>query len=299
MKKMCGQYDIQGSAITVGVFDSVHLGHQRILKRLVEEANRRGLKSLVITFHPHPREVLNPEIKIPFITSLEHRLRLIRSYGVDDVAVIKFTRTFSKISPDDFIKNTLIKKFNAKVFIAGENFLFGRNKSGRMSFLKRANRFSEIEFVAIKPAWFKKDIISSTRIRRAIEKGRLAEASSMLGRPVSILGTVVKGRRIGRDIGFPTANINPHHEAIPPSGVYIVNAKINGKLYKGLLNIGRRPTFGKGLELAIELHILNFKKDIYGKDVEIIFKRKLREEKKFPSIEALQKQIQKDIQKVK
>lgn len=286
-------------AATIGVFDGVHRGHQKILKKLIKEAARQNAKSLVITFHPHPREVLNPESKTPLLTSLEHRLRLIGDMGVEYFYVIKFTKSLSRVKANDFIKKILIHKLDIKTLVVGENFLFGYKGRGNFALLKKMSKRYNLRLFGVKPMKMKTTYISSTRVRSAIEKGDLKQASLMLARPVIVFGTVIKGKKIGRRLGFPTANINPHHEAIPPSGVYAVNVRLHKRLYKGILNIGTRPTFGKDREPTIELHILNFKKDIYGKDIEIIFKRKIRNERRFSSAEALQRQINKDILRAK
>lgn len=283
----------------MGIFDGVHRGHQKILHKLINEAEKKNAKTLVLTFHPHPRTVLNKDSRIPFLTSLEHRSRLIKETGVDFLQVIRFTKSFSQMDPEEFIKKLLIEGLDIKALVVGRNFLFGRKGKGNFPLLKGLSKKYGFRLFGVEPLIMKGRSISSTRIRQAIEKGELKAASSMLGRPVSILGTVVKGRRIGRRLGFPTANINPHHEAIPPSGVYAVNVKLYTRIYKGILNIGTRPTFGKDRESTIELHIFNFKKDIYSRDVEIIFKRKIRDEKKFSSIEKLKKQIGLDIRRAR
>ncbi len=299
MKKIYSLYKIRNAAVAIGIFDSVHRGHQKILKKLVREAAREKKKSLVITFHPHPRKILDPRAKVPFITSLEHRLRLIEELGVDFFLVIKFTKALSRMLPDDFIDGILVRALNVRVLIVGDNFLFGSKEKGNLALLRKASKDYGFKLFAVKPVKIKNKIVSSTRIRSAIEKGDLKNASSMLGRPVTVLGTVVKGRRVGRKFGFPTANIDPHHEAIPPKGVYAVDVRLENKTYKAVLNIGRRPTFGVNIDPTIELHILNFKRDIYKKDVEVIFKKKMRNERRFSSIESLQKQIKIDIQRAR
>ncbi len=286
---------MQNVVATIGIFDGVHRGHQKILKKLVKESKKEKRPSLVITFHPHPRKVLNHASKIPLLISLEHRLKLIKEEGIDFCKVIKFTKSLSQMKPDDFIKKVLIKRFNIKTLVVGSNFSFGYKEKGDVKFLQKISRKYNFKVFSITPVTSKKRFISSTRIRKKIEKGKLKDASFMLGRPVTALGTVRRGRRVGKKLGFPTANIDPHHEAIPPSGVYAVNAKVQKRLYKGILNIGRRPTFTKDIDPTIELHIFNFKKNIYGKDIEIIFKRKIRNEERFSSAKALQKQIKSDI----
>ena len=275
------------AVITIGIFDGVHKGHQAILKKAIKEAKIARLKSVVITFDPHPVKILSPGAKIPFLMSLEHRIRLIKKMGADDCLVMRFTKEFSKLSPKDFIKRVLINKLNLKALVTGGNFLFGFKEKGDIGMLKRLSRAYGFKFYSVAPLKIGGDFISSTMIRRLIEKGDLKSASKMLGRPVTILGTVVKGKRLGRKIGFPTANIDPHHESIPPSGVYSVNVALDKKFYRGILNISGRK--------IIEVHIFNFKKDIYGRDIEVIFKQKIRDEKKFNSLEGLKKQIQLDI----
>jgi len=284
-------------AATIGIFDGVHKAHQRILKKLCQEARKDKLKSIVITFHPHPQKVLNPKVNIPFLMSLEHRIKLIKEAGIDSCRVIKFTKKFAKLSPEDFIRNLLIDKARLKTLIVGRDFLFGFKQKGGIDLLKKLSKKYNFKLYPINPIKIKNKMVSSTAIRKAIEKGDLKFASFMLGRPVSILGTVIKGRGVGKKIGFPTANINPHHESIPSAGVYAVDVKINKKLHKGILNIGTRPTFTKDKDPTIEIHIFNFRKNIYGRDLEIIFKRKIRNEKKFSSPKALKRQISSDILK--
>jgi len=295
VKKIYNLSKIGKLAATIGIFDGVHSGHQEILKELVSDSHRLKTKSLVITFSPHPRKILNPGSMIPFLTSLEHRFRLIENLGVDFFHVIRFTKSLSRMEPDEFVKKVLIDKFNIKMLVVGQDFLLGNKRGGDFSLLKSLSKKYNFRLFGVKPVKIKGKVISSTRIRNSIEKGDLKNASLMLGRPVSILGTVVRGKAIGRKIGFPTANINPHHEAISPSGVYAVDARMNKKIYKAVLNIGTRPTLGKDKEPTVEIHILQFKKNIYGKDIEIIFKGKIRDEKKFPSLEKLRMQIKKDI----
>ena len=277
------------TVVTIGIFDGVHKGHQAILKKAAKEAKRSRLKSVVITFNPHPVKVLNPAAKIPLLISLEHRIKLIKGAGIDDCRILKFTKAFSKMTAEEFIKKILIEKLNLKVLVAGENFLFGFKEKGDKGLLKKLSRIYNFKFYSIPPLKIYGDFVSSTRIRKAIERGDLRLASKLLGRPVTILGAVVKGKRIGRAIGFPTANIDPHHESIPPSGVYSVDVILGEKLHRGILNISTRN--------IVEAHIFNFNKNIYGKDIEVIFKQKIREEKKFNSLEALQRQIHLDIQK--
>ncbi|MCX5687767.1 MAG: bifunctional riboflavin kinase/FAD synthetase [Candidatus Omnitrophica bacterium] len=277
------------TVVTIGIFDGVHKGHQAILRKVLEEAKKLRLKSVVVTFDPHPVKVLSLGVKIPFLISLEHRIKLIKSLGIDNCVVIKFTKEFAKLSPEEFTKYILADKLNIKALVTGENFLFGFKEKGDARLLKRLSKVYNFKFYSVSPLEVRGEYVSSTRIRKAIEKGDLKLASKLLSRPVTILGTVVKGKALGRKIGFPTANIDPHHESIPPSGVYSVDVALEGKFYRGILNISNHN--------IIEVHIFNFNKNIYGKDIEVIFKQKIRDEKKFNSLQALQRQIQLDIQK--
>jgi len=275
------------SAVTIGIFDGVHKGHQVILKKVVKEAKKYGFKSVAITFDPHPVKVLNPAAGIPLLMSLKHRVRLIKKMGVDECLVVKFTKEFSMLSPEDFIKRILIDKMNLKALVTGGNFLFGFREKGCVKLLEKLSGEYHFKFYSVMPLKINKNFISSTRIRKAIEAGDLDLAEKLLGRPVTVLGTVVKGKRLGRKLGFPTANIDPHHESIPPAGVYSVDAVLGEKKYRGILNIS--------IHKIVEVHIFKFNRNIYGRDIEVIFKRKIRNEKRFKSPETLKEQIQRDI----
>lgn len=297
MKKIYAPYKIRKTVSAIGVFDGVHRGHQKILKKTVELSSRMGMRSLAITFHPHPREVLNPDLKIQLLTSAAHKHNLIEKIGADLLLDLKFTDSLARMSAEDFVRKILVERLDIRALVVGKNFLFGSKGRGDFKLLKAMSEKYGFGLFGVEPLKVKGAQVSSTAIRRAIERGELKTASIMLGRSVSVLGTVVRGRRVGRELGFPTANINPHHEAIPPSGVYAVSARVNGKTYAAILNIGTRPTFNIKKEPTIELYIFNFNRDIYGEDVEIMFKHKIRDEKKFSSAEALKKQIKKDILK--
>ncbi|MFH1853833.1 MAG: bifunctional riboflavin kinase/FAD synthetase [Candidatus Omnitrophota bacterium] len=295
MKRIYSPFKIKRVVAAIGVFDGVHQGHQKILKKAVGIASRTYMKSLAVTFHPHPREVLNPNLRIPLLTSTAHKNKLIEKMGIDLLLDLKFTKSLAKMDAEDFVIKILVNSLNIKGLVVGKNFLFGRKGRGDFKLLKSMGMKYGFRLFGVRPLKVKGASVSSTKIRKAIEKGDLRSASLMLGRPVSILGTVVSGRKIGRKLGFPTANINPRHEAIPPDGVYAVDALICGKRYKAILNIGIRPTFNIKREPTIELYIFKFSKNIYRNNVEIIFKYKVRNERKFRSVELLKKQIKKDI----
>lgn len=285
--------------VTIGSFDGVHLGHRKILVSLVKRAKRINGTSVVITFDPHPARVLRPKNSPPLLISLEHRIRLIEASGVDVILIIQFTRAFARLNAGDFVKKVLVGRLGAKEVLVGKGFAFGRNKFGKGPFLRRLNKKYGIRVTEVSQARGRRQPISSTRIRRLITKGNIREASQLLARRVCILGTVRKGVQRGRILGFRTANIDPHHEAIPPSGVYAVTVKVGGKMFGGVLNIGRRPTFYKYSDPTVEVHIFRFKGSIYNKDIEVGFIKKLRDEKRFSSQCALVSQIRLDEKKAK
>ena len=283
--------------ITIGIFDGVHYAHKKLISTLIKKAKAKHLSTLLITFDPHPASVLKKAKKAPLLISLKHRLRLLEEMGIDYVVVLRFDRKLASMSAKDFIKKKLAKICVSEI-VVGKNFFFGRDKTGSLKELAKFSNAYNYKLDIINPVKSRQEVISSTLIRSLIQKGNLKKASKLLSRPVSVLGTVIKGHKRGRIIGFPTANIDPHHEVIPPSGVYAVKIKLKGKLYNGVLNIGKRPTFSKNnydsSDLTIEVHLLNFDKSIYGKDLEIIFVKKIRDENRFKKIAELKAQIKKD-----
>ena len=285
----------KGSVVTIGVFDGVHLGHKDIINRAVRRAKVLGLDSIVLTFDPHPARALR-HAGVPSLISLDHRINLIGSLGVDMVVVLKFTKHISSMSAEKFVKDILVDKLNVKEVHVGEDFSFGKDaKSGVKTLRKLAAKYG---FVLREAKSIKIDrrVVSSSLIRKFIACGDINTASRFLGRPVAVFGTVVSGANLARELGYPTANLNPHHEVIPPAGVYAVLVKYLGRTYKGIMNIGLRPTFysPKDEEPAIEVHIFDFDKKIYGKNLEVLFIKKIRNEVKFKNRESLVSQIQKD-----
>lgn len=291
----------KGTCITIGVFDGVHIGHRHIIKKTVSDAGRLGLSSVVVTFDPHPSRVLNPKVKIPSLISLNHRLRLIEELGADAVIILKFTKVFAKMPAEKFVKNILAGELRAKEICVGENFYFGRAAGTGVKALKKIAEDNGIRVRIVKPVMVGGRIVSSSRIRKTVMSGDLHEAEKLLGRPVSVLGTVVCGAGIARALGYPTANVNPHHEVIPPSGVYAVRVNCNGRVYGGVLNVGSRPTFyaPRDEEPAIEAHLFNFDGRIYGKDIEVLFIKRLRGEIKFKNASDLIEQIKRDEEQAK
>jgi riboflavin kinase/FMN adenylyltransferase len=274
--------------VVLGVFDGVHIGHINILKDAVRRAHSIGGTSIALTFDPHPQ-------KEESLTSLDHRIRLIAKQGIDVCIVIDFNKHFQQSSALDFVRKVLVNKIGARYIYIGKNFRFGRNAEGDIDTLKALGRIYNFKVKVFKVVRMHFKAVSSTYIRRLIKKGELSAAEKLLCRPVTVLGSVMKGVHLGRRLGFPTANIDPHHEVIPPEGVYAAQILLGNKKLNGLCNIGKRPTFMKKGKVHIEVHIFNFHKNIYGKYIEIEFIKKLRKEKKFPSAAALIDMIRKDI----
>jgi len=281
--------------VAIGVFDGVHKGHQKLLNKLVESARRKKKKAVVITFTPHPYKILHAYKIPPMLFSLPHRLKILGYAGIDLVFVLRFTKKMSLSSPEDFLRRYLVKELNVGELFMGANFKLGKGRKGGFRRLMKIAAKYDFRLNVIKCKKIGRSFISSTLIRKLIMEGKLNEASVKLGRKVSLLGTVVRGDRRGRVIGFPTANLDLHHEAVPPAGVYAVIVKYKEKEYKAILNIGFRPTFkSPQKERTVEVHIFDFKKNIYGANLEIIFIKKIRDERHFRNREHLRVQIQRD-----
>lgn len=287
---------VGGSVVTIGAFDGVHIGHARLIKEVVRRSRAMKLKSIIVTFDPHPAKLLRKSEYTPSLISASHKARLIEELGVDILVVLRFSRAFSRLEPSRFIQRIIVGDLGAREIYASPKFYFGKGGLAGVAELKRIAASYGVRTHVISPAKVSGSIVGSSRIRRLILRGDLAMAAKFLGRGVSVLGTVVPGSRLGRTLGYPTANINPHHEVVPPSGVYAVLIKLNGKSYKGIVNIGNRPTFysPRDSEPTIEAHIFGFNGNIYGKDVEVYFKKKIRDERRYEDRDKLISQIRKD-----
>lgn len=278
---------ISKSVVALGVFDGLHRAHRKILCAALRNARRKKVSAIVVTFWPHPR-------KEKSIYSLSHRFKLLERIGFDYCLAIHFTLAFSRISARKFVEKILIKKLRAQAVYIGKNFHFGNKARGDYRLLKDYARQGNFTVRAFDVMNYKNQAISSSSIRGLIIRGELGPAAKLLGRPVSILGTVIKGDKLGRKWNVPTANIDPHHEVVPPSGIYAVKALVGVKLYNGVCYIGSRPTL-KDKGLHIEVHLFDFSGNIYGKDIEVQFLRKIRPDKRFASIQELVAQINRDI----
>lgn len=281
----------------IGIFDGVHLGHKAILDAVKKEARLERSKPSVITFWPHPANILRPDQAPKLILSLSHKIKILKEMGIANIAVIKFTKRLSRMSAEEFIKDVAAGEFNASHIVIGENFYMGRGKEADAKTLKRIAEKAGIKVSVIKGKKQGVKMISSTLIRHLIITGELTPAKKLLGRPYSIFGTVVHGKKIGRVLGFPTANLNLHHEAIPPAGVYAAVVRLGQTNYKGIVNIGFKHDFHKFSEGRVEAHIFNFNKDIYGKDAEVFFIKRIRAERHFKNREHLRAQICRDVKR--
>jgi len=285
--------------LTLGIFDGVHLGHQRIIRRVIEKAKRARGTSCVVTFDPHPLEVLNPEDAPNLLTTTEKKAQLIKDIGVDALCLTRFTPEFANIEARSFVKDFLIGKLHMKSIIVGYDWRFGKNREGDVHLLREMSAEDGYDVEQVDGVEVEGQLVSSTLIRELVLKGDLRLAAKYLGRKYSITGVIVGGERLGREMGFPTANIEPRHEAIPPDGIYAVWVEVAGMRKPGTLNIGYRPTVSSGKKRTIEVHIMDFYHDIYDEQIEVTFVEKLREEKKFSSVDALTEQIKKDVEKAR
>ena len=283
---------------TLGIFDGVHRGHRALLDTLVSRARTGKGESVVITFSPHPRLVLEQNNKnLSFLTTMDEKVVLLGKANVDHLIIIEFNTTFSKIPSCDFIKDILVKKIGTKYLIIGYDHHFGRRGEGDFNTIKKCAEELNFRVEQVQGYHTEEGAISSSSIREALIKGKIDEANSWLGYSYSVSGTVIEGRRIGRIIGYPTANIKPtsRHKLIPANGVYAVEVKIDENLHPGMLSIGSNPTVNEDLSLrSIEVHILNFDNDIYGRNISVFFRKRLRDEKKFDNLTQLTEQMGRD-----
>lgn len=284
--------------VTLGNFDGIHLGHQRIFEKVKEEARRLAGESVIITFEPHPLKILSPEQCPSLLTPFKKKMMLMEKTGVEKVLCIQFNKAFAEISPTEFVKNVLEGKLDAKKIVVGYNYRFGRGKSGNAQSLKETCSRLGIEVEVVEALTIDGTVVSSSKIRELIRDGEVEKASKLLGRDYPVIGKVIKGTHRGHALGFPTANLQITEELYPKPGVYGVNVEWHDQRWEGLANIGFNPTFD-GKTLTLEVHILNFDHEIYGDEMQISFVRRIRDEMRFHSQQELIEQIRKDIEWVK
>ena len=283
--------------VAIGMFDGVHLGHQQVIRQTIEDARQHEGIAVAITFDRHPNSVVAPDRNPPLIYSLSQKLRVIESLGIDTTWLIHFDKEFSQIPGEEFIQGLARDCGAIHSLCVGSAFTFGHKRSGNVVLLKRLGQ--ELHFIVHGLASVSLDgrTVSSTRIRESIGAGNLDVASQMLGRTYALAGTVIRGDQLGRQLGFPTANLDPDDLVIPPNGVYAAHAQVQGRFHRAVVNIGTRPTLQNPKpKLQVEAHLLDVSPDLYGQEMEIAFVEKLRDEQKFSSTDALQQQIQRDIE---
>ena len=287
---------VDNAVVSIGTFDGVHIGHQTIFRRMVEEADRINGETVVITFYPHPRIVLGLDsTDLKFINTQERKINRIEESGIDYLVIIPFTKEFSSLSSEEFIRDMVWEKVHPVEIITGYDHHFGKNRGGGFELLKKMGDELGFEVEQIGEQQANDVAISSTKIRKLLEGGKVKAANSLLGYEYSITGNVVRGKAIGRDLGFPTANIEVEDEykLIAAVGVYACRVQYMGRMYKGMSNIGFRPTIDHG-DLTIEVNIFEFDQQLYGEEITIYFVDRMRDEKKFESLDALKRQLIKD-----
>jgi riboflavin kinase/FMN adenylyltransferase len=284
--------------VTIGIFDGVHTGHKLILERLKEIAARINGETVVITLWPHPRKVLHPGLQnLRLLSTLDEKQKLLAENGIDHLIIIPFTLPFSRLSSCEFIKQYLIDQIGISYFVVGYNHHFGRDREGDIEKIKQCAENFHFSLEKLDARMVNGQEVSSSLIREMIDAGNLREANLLLGYDFSLSGRVIGGNRLGRSIGFPTANIELSEEdkLIPPDGVYAVTVDISGSHYSGMLNIGYRPTVNKDKhKRSVEVHIFNFQNDLYNETITIAFRKKLRDEMRFEGTDQLRVQLEKD-----
>jgi riboflavin kinase/FMN adenylyltransferase len=291
----------RGGIATIGNFDGVHLGHRRILERVVARAREADRPSVAITFEPHPLSVLRPDSAPRRLQTLRQKEEALEAIGIENLLVIPFTRDFSLTEPEEFVRSVLCSRLAVSEVYLGSHFAFGRGKRGDIALLKRMG--PECGFIAssVEEVVFEGEPVSSSRIRTAIARGDVVRANAMLGREYEIDGLVAKGDKVGRKIGYPTINLEPENELHPADGVYVTQIHIRsfGRRFDSVTNIGRRPTVYEDYATVIETFVLDFSSNVYGEHVRLFFFDRLREERRFPSVTALSDQIGRDIEETR
>ncbi len=280
--------------LALGNFDGLHRGHLKILDRVKRGAIERGGVAMAMTFDPHPPRVVRPDKAPPLLMTTEQRIDALGRAGIRAVAVVTFTRELSQWDPDTFVRSVLVEWLRVAEVWVGANFLFGHERVGNFSVLRTLGQRYGFRAEKIDPVRYKEFVVSSTRIRRLVAEGRMDEAAALLGHPYTLDGRVVEGRRRGREIGFPTANLHTANELIPPHGVYATTLTVDGIIHAALTNIGSNPTFGDSDRTTIETYVLRFDGDLYGRDVRLGFVQRLRDERRFDDVDGLKAQIEAD-----
>ncbi len=286
--------EFKNAVLAIGVFDGVHRGHQALIKAAVRRAKEISGQPLVLTFAPHPLHILRPAIDLPYIVSVPYRIKLIERLGVAACIVVRFTKQFSRLSPEKFIKRYIVRAIHPKEIFVGDDFRFGQDRCGTLEYFRKAGQQYGFSVRALNAVKVGSKKIGSSIIRQMIKDGQLAKACRLLGRPVSVMGRVVRGDGRGRRLGFPTANLAITGGVVPTLGVYAVRVKIGRRAWDGMANIGRRPSFKKNDPISIETHLFDFHGNLYGQEIILEFVHKIREEVVFLSETQFIAQLYKD-----
>ncbi len=290
-----------GSIVTIGTFDGVHIGHQKIIKKLVDLGKEKDLQSVLLTFFPHPRMVIHKDSEIKLLNTLKEKSIILEANGLDHLVIKEFTPEFSRFTALEFVRDILVNALKTKCIIIGYDHRFGRNRAANIDDLKDFGQIYDFEVIQISAEEINEVAVSSTKIRKALESGDLKTANVYLGYPYMLTGTVVSGKGLGRELDFPTANLQiaESFKLIPKNGVYAVKSEIDGDNIYGMMNIGVNPTVNENSDQNIEIHFFDFDKDIYGQELQIDVLVRLRDERKFDSLDALKSQLDIDQQNAK
>ncbi|MBP2668277.1 MAG: ribF [Deltaproteobacteria bacterium] len=284
-----------GTSLTIGNFDGVHIGHRELLRRTVTRARENGLMAVALTFHPHPIRYFTPKARFYEITSPEEKAARMEEMGIDALVVESFTGEIGGMGPEEFARTVIRGRLSARFVTVGYDFTFGRNRTGSPAMLSRIGREAGFAVDIVQPLVRGGAIVSSSRIRELLLGGRVREAEELLCAPYKVSGTVVTGAARGRKLGFPTANVQFTQELLPLPGVYVVDVAAGGILRRGVANVGFNPTFGEN-SLGVEVHLIDFRGDLYGQELAVYFRDRIRDERKFKSVDELVRQIQKDVE---
>lgn len=286
----------KGAVVTIGTFDGVHQGHQKILERVIKRAHKDSLTSVLLTFFPHPRMVLQPDQDLKLINSIDERVALVASQGIENIVIHPFSKEFSRTTAVDYVKEILVDRLKAKVVVIGYDHRFGINRSASIKELKEYALEFDFEVIEISKKEVEEVAVSSTKIRATLENGSIEITNKYLNRDFSIHGVIISGKKIGRTIGYPTANLSvkESYKIIPAPGVYVTSSIINGERVYGMTNIGTNPTVSSDASQTIETYYLDFEGDLYGKEMELFFHKRLRNEEKFNQLSDLVAAMQLD-----
>ncbi len=289
------------TVVTVGSFDGLHIGHQKILKKLIQLSKDINGTNVLLTFEPHPRSVIAKDFDLKILTTLDEKISYLEKFGIENLIVQNFTLEFSQMTSEEFMKEILVNDIDVSHIVIGHDHKFGKDRLGDEEKLKEFGRQYNFNVTSVEAEVVDGQVVSSTKIRKALNEGNIDKVNLFLGRNYNISGKIIEGTKRGRELGFPTANIKLNNEkkAVPKNGVYVVSCILNDKNYFGIMNIGTRPTFENSNQTMFEVNLFDFNGNIYGEDIEVHFLKYIRDEKKFESKEDLINQIKQDIKKAK